>query len=50
MNNNHTRYSGQAMVGDWQVGVLQFLAETQGRNIMAAELERYVKFKRYKKT
>ncbi len=50
MNNNHTKYVGQAMVGDWQVGVLQFLAETQGRNIMAAELERYVKFKRYKKT
>ena len=39
-----------AYVGDWQVGVLQFLAEAQGRNIMAPEFERYVRFKRFKKT
>ncbi|MEN9825133.1 MAG: hypothetical protein RI953_878 [Pseudomonadota bacterium] len=46
-NNNGTKATGQAMVGDWQVGVLQFLAEVQGRNVMAPELEKYVKFKRY---
>ncbi|NBW80677.1 hypothetical protein EBR21_02885 [bacterium] len=46
-NNNGTKATGQAMVGDWQVGVLQFLAEAQGRNVMAPELEKYVRFKRY---
>ncbi|MFZ9519324.1 MAG: hypothetical protein ACO3A4_02500 [Silvanigrellaceae bacterium] len=48
--NTGAKATGQAFVGDWQVGVLQFLAEAQGRNVMAPELEKYVRFKRYVKT
>jgi hypothetical protein len=49
-SNSGVAATGNVYVGDWQVGVLQFLAEAQGRNIMAPELERYVRFKRYKKS
>lgn len=49
-SNSGIAEKANAYVGDWQVGVLQFLAEAQGRNIMAPEFERYVRFKRFTKT
>jgi hypothetical protein len=47
--NSGAKSNAQAMVGDWQVGVLQFLSEAQGLNIMPPELESYVRFKRFGK-
>lgn len=38
--------SAQCNMGDWQVGVLQFLGEQQGRSVVAPELGRFVKLKK----
>ncbi|MEY3903078.1 MAG: hypothetical protein RL189_2384 [Pseudomonadota bacterium] len=47
--NTGAKSNAQTMVGDWQVGVLQFFSEAQGLNIMPPELESYVRFKRFGK-
>ncbi len=45
--NDGRRVSGaQCNMGDWQVGVLHFLGEQQGRSVVAPELGRFVKFKK----
>jgi len=45
--NDGRRVSGiDCNMGDWQVGVLHFLGEKQGRSVVAPELGRFVKLKK----
>lgn len=45
-NDGKRVFDDQCNMGDWQVGVLQFLGEKQGRSVVAPELGRFVRLKK----